>query len=244
MDELAFYRLEGQSDSDVEVQASIRRGMIAFPSTRLVKISTPYIKGGILYEDFQRAFGQDDPDLLVWRASSLLMNPALRAERVERERRLDPSRFAREYEAKFTEDLEAFLPSAWVDQAVMVGRRELPPRNEPRYVAAVDPSGGGADAFTLAIVHTEGQGVERRVVQDMMKSWSRARSATSDLKGAVGEIAAVVKRYRVSVVQCACRGDRKSHPGKTAAHDLLGIERVKQSPDYRSPHPGDGTEAV
>src|SRR5262249_14357336 len=36
MDELAFYRLEGQADSDVEVQASIRRGMIAFPTTRLV----------------------------------------------------------------------------------------------------------------------------------------------------------------------------------------------------------------
>ena len=61
MDELAFYRLEGQSDSDVEVQASIRRGMIAFPTTRLVKVSTPYMKGGVLYEDFTRGFGQDDP---------------------------------------------------------------------------------------------------------------------------------------------------------------------------------------
>jgi hypothetical protein len=50
------------------------------------------------------------------------MNPALRAERLERERRLDPSRFAREYEAEFADDLEAFLPSAWVDQAVVPGR--------------------------------------------------------------------------------------------------------------------------
>jgi hypothetical protein len=115
MDELAFYRLEGQSDSDVEVQASIRRGMIAFPTTRLVKISTPYMKGGVLYEDFTRGFGQDDPDLLVWRASSLVMNPSLRAARLEREHRLDPSRFAREYEAEFAEDVDAFLPVAWVD---------------------------------------------------------------------------------------------------------------------------------
>jgi hypothetical protein len=162
------------------------------------------MKGGVLYEDFTRSFGQDDPDLLVWRAFSLLKNPALRAERVERERRLDPSRFAREYEAEFTADLEAFLPSAWVDQAVMVGRRELPPRNEARYVAAVDPSGGGADAFTLAIVHAEGQGAERRVVQDVMKSWSRGRSATADLEGAVREIVAIVKRYHLSTVY----GDR------------------------------------
>src|SRR5262249_56726124 len=98
-DELAFYRLEWQSDSDVEVQASIRRGMIAFPDTRLVKVSRPYMKGGVLYDDFTRGFGQDDPDFLLWRASSLLMNPSLRAGRLERERRLDPSRFAREYEA-------------------------------------------------------------------------------------------------------------------------------------------------
>src|SRR5262249_15728946 len=149
MDELAFYRLEGQADSDVEVQASIRRGMIAFPTTRLLKISTPYMKGGILYEDFQRGFGQDDPDLLVWRAWSLWMTPSPREARLERERRLDPSRFAREYEAEFAEDLAAFLPAAWVDQAVMAGRHELPPRADVRYVAAVDPSGGGADAFTL-----------------------------------------------------------------------------------------------
>jgi hypothetical protein len=39
--------------------------MIPFPPTRLVKISTPYMKGGVLYEDFTRGFGQDDPDLLV-----------------------------------------------------------------------------------------------------------------------------------------------------------------------------------
>jgi hypothetical protein len=49
--------------------------MIGFPTTRLVKISTPYMRGGVLYEDFQSSFGQDDPDLLVWRASSRLMNP-------------------------------------------------------------------------------------------------------------------------------------------------------------------------
>jgi hypothetical protein len=129
MDELAFYRLEGQADSDVEVQASIRRGMIAFPTTRLLKISTPYIKGGVLYEDFKRGFGQDDRDLLVWRASSLLMNPSLRVERLERERRLDPARFTREYEAEFAEDLETFLPSAWIENASETGRHELPPQS-------------------------------------------------------------------------------------------------------------------
>jgi hypothetical protein len=86
----------------------------------------------------------------------------------------------------------------------MIGRRELPPQNGFRYAAAVDPSGGGADAFTLAIVHAEGQGAERRVVQDVMRGWSRTRSDTVDLEGAVREIAALVKRYHL----CTVYGDR------------------------------------
>lgn len=59
------------------------------------------MRRGALFEDFRAAFGQDDPDRLVWKASSLLTNPTLKPERLERERRLDPSRFEREFEAAF-----------------------------------------------------------------------------------------------------------------------------------------------
>ncbi|OGA02870.1 MAG: hypothetical protein A3I00_05790 [Betaproteobacteria bacterium RIFCSPLOWO2_02_FULL_64_12] len=201
LDELAFYRLEGASDSDVEIQASIRRGMIAFPSTKLVKISTPYMKSGVLYENYRRAWGVDDPDLLVWRASSVLMNPSLRLERLDRERRLDPSRFAREYEAVFAEDVDAFLPSAWVDAVVISGRRELPPRLDlHKYVAAVDPSGGGADNFSIAIVHREGEGAERRLVHDVMRSWGRRGNTSVDLEAIVRDIASLLRAYGLRVV--------------------------------------------
>jgi len=204
MDELGFFRLEGQADSDVEIQQSIRRGMVSFPTTRLVKISTPYMKSGVLYDDFRHGFAQDNPDLLVWRAPSVLMNPMLSVERLERERRLDPLRFAREYEAEFAEDLEAFLPAAWVDQAVVPGRHALPPRDGLRYVAAVDPSGGGADAFTLAICHAEGRGAGQQVVQDVMKGWGAKRESVTDLEGVVKEIAAVCHQYDCHAVY----GDR------------------------------------
>lgn len=204
MDEVAFFRLEGSADSDVEIQASIRRGMLNFPSTRLIKISTPYMKSGVLYEDFKRYYGQDSQDVLVWKASSVLMNPSLKAERLERERRLDPDRFSREYEAEFAEDLESFLPTTWVERAVVPGRHELPPLNGVQYVAAVDPSGGGPDAFTLAIVHTEGEDSERCIVQDVMKGWSRGRGESVDLNGAVKEIADILGRYGIDEVT----GDR------------------------------------
>jgi len=198
MDEVGFYRLEGQADADVEIQTSIRRGMLAFPSPRLVKISTPYMKSGVLYDDFKKAFSRDNSDLLVWKAPSILMNLSLKAERLEREERLDPDRFAREYLAEFAEDLEAFLPSAWIDAAVVPGRFELLPQPGVRYVAAVDPSGGGADVFTLAIVHPEGHGGERQLVQDVMRGWGKPRSGQMDLEGAVKEIAEILKRYYIT----------------------------------------------
>jgi hypothetical protein len=124
MDELGFYRLEGSADSDVEIQASIRRGMLAFERTRLLKISTPYLKGGVLFEDFRNHFGTGSADVLCWRAPSSLMNPTIRSDRLACEQRLDPSRFAREYLAEFVDDLECFLPGQWVDDAVTSGRHE------------------------------------------------------------------------------------------------------------------------
>jgi hypothetical protein len=138
---------------------------------------------------------KDASDLLVWKASSILMNRVLGAERLERERRLDPERFVREYEAEFVDDLEGFLSRGWVDDAVVTGRRELPPLEDVEYHVACDPSGGDADAFTVCIVHTEGEDSERRVVQEVIKGWLRSGGKSVDLQGLVREIARTLKLY-------------------------------------------------
>lgn len=217
MDEVAFFRLEAGAAADVEVQTAIRRGMVGFTHPRLVKISTPYIKSGVLYEDFTRYFGQADPDVLVWRASSLLMNPTLAGAQLDRQQRVDAQRFAREYEAEFADDVEGFLPAAWIDAAVVAGRHELPPRRDVAYVAAVDPSGGGADAFTLAIVHVEAEG--ERVIQDVMKGWAGSRASTVDLASVVREVAAILRRYGLTEVL----GDRYAGAWVAQAFDSVGV---------------------
>jgi hypothetical protein len=199
MSEIAFYRLEGQSDSDVEIQASIRRGMLSFPNPKLIKISTPYLKSGLLYQDFKRYYGQESPDVLVWRASSLFMNPSLKAERLAQERTLDESRYFREYEAQFLEDLDTMFPVALVERLIVPHRYELAPREGIAYRATCDPMGGStnpnADTFTLTIMHAEGSGDQQRLVQDVLKGWKGA-----DLQGIVKEIAALLRRYRISEV--------------------------------------------
>ncbi len=223
MNEVGFYRLEGQADSDEEIQASIRRGMLSFPMPRLAKISTPYMMSGILYEDHKRAWGRDDPDLLVWQAPTVLMNPTITAGRLERERRLDASRFAREYEGEFVADVEAFLPAAWVEDAVIPGCHELAPRTGVIYQAAVDSSGGGPDAFTMSIMHLEAPGTEQaRVVQDVLRSWGRVGAQAPNLAAVVGEIATILRAYGLY----QATGDKYAAGWVTQAFGKAGISYI------------------
>jgi AcrR family transcriptional regulator len=206
LNEIAFWRLEGFADSDAEVQASIRRGMLSFPRTKLVKISTPYTRGGVLFADFQRGFGQDDPDLLVWKASSALMNPQITDARLERERRLDPLRFAREYEAEFLDDLATCFEIGALRPCVDVGVRERPPVPGLPYVAFCDAASGekkGNDSFTVAISHRE----QDRVVLDLVRAWAPPFSPGAVIE----EIAALLTGYGLTQIG----GDRYS-PGFVA----------------------------
>jgi hypothetical protein len=196
LDEVAFFRLEGDASTDVEVQTSVRRGGVGFPMQRLIKITTPYAKGGLVWDDYSRYYGTDDPDVLVWQAPTALMNPTITDTRLARERRVDARRASREYDALFADDVEGFLPGVWLDAAVTEGVFERAPVAGVSYLAAVDPSGGGADSFTLCVLHLE----EDRFVQDVMRGWGSSRSGTVDLAAVCGEIAALLRAYGVSEV--------------------------------------------
>ncbi len=199
MDEVAFFRVEGGANADAKVQTAIRRGGINFPKgQRLVKISTPYLKGGVLWDDLARYWGSDaNPDVLVWKASTALMNPSIAEERIEKERRKDRAAARVEYDAEFAEDVTTFLPQTLLEAAVVDGRRELAPVAGRRYQAAADPSGGtgGGDAFTLAIVHAEERDGRPVMVQDVMKAWRAPRGEKLELALVVGEIAALLARF-------------------------------------------------
>jgi hypothetical protein len=201
LDELAFFKMEGAADSDREIQSSVRRGMIGFPSTRLIKISTPFAKSGLLHDDFKNHFGKASADLLCWKAASQFMNPSLMASRLEREKRLDPLRFAREYLAEFSEDLDTFLPGMWIETAVVPGRRELAPMPNANHIAACDVSGLGSgantDAFTLDVSHATPDG---KVVQDMMRGWKKSRSSSINLAGILTEIKGIISAYGTTTV--------------------------------------------
>jgi hypothetical protein len=195
MDEVAFFRVEGGASADVRVQTAIRRGGLAFPYQRLVKITTPYLRAGVVYDDLKRYWGVDDPDVLVWKAPTALMNPAISTARIERERRKDQAAARVEYDAEFAEDVTTFLPAELLELAVVDGRHELAPAPGVRYQAAADPMGGGPDAFTLAIVHVDLRDGRPVMVQDLMRSWRSPRGEKLDLDQVLDEQAAVLARY-------------------------------------------------
>ena len=198
LNESAFYRFEGAANADVEILTSVRRGMLNFPRRKLLIVSTPYSKQGILYDHFRRFYGRDDSlDVLVWRAATSYMNPSITEARLEEERRtMDPQHFAREYLAEFLDDVSAWLPSELIESAVDLGITERPPLIGVKYTMGIDASGAGACAFAVSIGHPEDQGDGNIVVvQDVLRTFTKPPSGRLNLRSVVREILMLAANY-------------------------------------------------
>lgn len=154
-DEVAFWRSDESANPDEEILAALRPGLSNL-SGMLLLASSPYAKKGALYKAFAENYGRDDSRVLVWRGTSLEMNPSLDHGIVSLAYNDDPASAAAEYGAEFRSDLEQFVSREAVDACTVPGRFELPPMAHARYRAFVDPSGGSADSMTLAVSHRDG----------------------------------------------------------------------------------------
>ena len=83
----AFWRDENSSNSDVEIIRTMRRGMANVPDAKLVKISTPYAKASVLWDDCRRR--HELPEVLVVQAPTWVMNASISERFLERERDKD-----------------------------------------------------------------------------------------------------------------------------------------------------------
>jgi hypothetical protein len=109
-----------------------------------------------------------------------------------------PACSAAEYLAEFRTDVEGFVLLEVVESCVG-DYREMLPASGSFYRAFVDPSGGSADSFTLAVAHKD-KNKHKRIVIDAV----RERRPPFSPEDVVEEYAAVLKAYRVSTVT----GDR------------------------------------
>jgi hypothetical protein len=196
LDELSFWRAEGQNP-DREVLAALRPSMATVPSSRLLVISSPYARYGLLYETVHEYFGKPTPDILIWKSDTRTMNPLISEEFIKREAAKDASAARSEWYGEFREDLEQFLDRTAIE-ACCVLPGPLAPRSGVGYRGFVDSSSGRGDAFTLSVGHREGE----KIVVDLLKAWDPPFNPQQ----VTGEAAEILRQYRLDKVT----GDRFS----------------------------------
>ena len=195
-DEVAFWRLEDSANPDEEIIRAIRPGLATIPGALLLLASSPYSKRGALYKAFRQHYGRDDARVLVWKASTTEMNPALDPAIIAEAYQDDPVSAASEYGAEFRNDISAFVTREVVEACIEPGCRERPYVVAMEYFAFTDPSGGSSDSFTLAIAHRESDKAMLDCVREVKAPFSP--------DDATREMAEALKRYGLATVT----GDR------------------------------------
>lgn len=143
-DEVAFWRSEDSANPDTEILNAIRPAMASLEG-RLVALSSPYSKRGALWDAYRRYYATEDAHSLVAQAASKTMNPSLPQRVIDQAYDRDPESAKAEYGALFRSDLEAFIDRAAIESVTRADPLELPFNSRNRYVAFVDPAGGGQD---------------------------------------------------------------------------------------------------
>jgi hypothetical protein len=154
-DEVAFWSSDFSANPDDEILNAVRPGL-ATTGGPLLMISSPYARRGELWRVFQRHYGAaGDPQIMVAKGSSREFNATLLQSVVDRAYERDPAAASAEYGAEFRRDIESFVAIEAVTACVSRGVYERAPQRGVVYSAFVDPSGGSADAMTLAIGHRD-----------------------------------------------------------------------------------------
>ena len=161
LDEVAFWYSDG-ANPDTEILSALRPALATL-NGKLIALSSPYARKGVLWTNYKRYFGQVG-NVLVAQAPTLVMNPKLDPEIVTEALTEDPISAGAEYLAQFRTDVEGYTTIEALDRCTRPGPIDLAPSRQ--HIAFVDPSGGGSDSFTLAICHME----KDLVVVDLIRS--------------------------------------------------------------------------
>jgi hypothetical protein len=70
LDEAAFMASDTSANPDVELYAALRPGMLTIPTSRIIIISSPYRKAGLLWGRYKKFFGENDDKTLSSRHRS------------------------------------------------------------------------------------------------------------------------------------------------------------------------------
>lgn len=194
-DEIAFWRdAETSQANDLEIYRSVIPAL-ATTGGMFIGISSPYARKGLLYDRYQKHYGENTQSTLVVQGETLTFNPLLDPDVVEQAMQDDPESAKAEFLGQFREGIASFVDRATVDACTRSRPLIIPPEHGVRYVAFVDPAGGGqsnrADEFTMSIGY---RNKEKRVI--VCGVWARKGSPAEIIK----EYADILREYRCNTV--------------------------------------------
>lgn len=175
-DEIAFWNLdESMKETDAKIMKAVRPAMKQFREFgMLIKLSSPGIKQGILYSEYQKdRAGELPPTYAVFKAPSWVMTPedVVPSEEFVEEFLLDPDSFDQEYRGNFADSLSFFITPEYIDMSVVKKITFLSPEGgAQKYTAAIDAAYKG-DRFTFSITSY----VNGRLRQYVSKAWEGTR---------------------------------------------------------------------
>jgi hypothetical protein len=202
IDEAAQLRSEESATPDIELARAVRPALATLGG-RLLVISSPYMRRGLIFNAFRDHYGRSDSPHLVIKGDWRLLNPTLSCEVVDAAFRDDPASARAEWGADFRDDTDSAFADEWITIATDSGVLIREPTTAPghtelmRYHGYADPAGGaGADSYCAAVAHREGS----VAVLDALLE----RRPPFNTDAATAQAADLFKRYGITAV----RGDR------------------------------------
>jgi hypothetical protein len=216
-----WYQDSDSANPDFEVYRNVSSRQAQFEDPKIVGISSPWNKGGILYERFEagtegrRLHCQLHPRgarecpacerlrrphkgrVVLFAPTPAMGNPLVKEKWLREEQAKDPRAFEREVLAQFQDSISGFLDGKRLDEAVDVGITERPPRKENIYIAAMDPA-FKQDAFAFAVGHVEKGGVQIDLVRQIVRGLGAPPLNPEAVF--VSEIVPALQAYKVATV--------------------------------------------
>jgi hypothetical protein len=222
-DEAAFFFSDdtGSTNPDTAILDAVRPSLLT-TNGMLAMISSPYWRRGVLYEAWNKHYGEKgDKSVLVAAGSSKDFNSTISQNRIDRAYAEDPIAAQTEYGGAWRSDIEAFLSIEAVRAVVMPGVFELPPQTGINYIGFCDPSGGSSDSMTLGIAFKKDNGAVLACLREKKPPFSPA--------DVVAEYVHVLRNYGCKEVY----GDAYASQWVEEPFRNLGI-RYRQSDKNRS----------
>ncbi len=193
-----FPRMLGAADGAIVNWDHMRGEVVGrvLPGGCILDIGSPWAPFGPAYTMFLESHGHPSADLVTIKAPAYHMNPRWwTPERCADMKRRAPDRYATDVEAEFAAQEEQLFSDVELAQATRATPPDLPPNPLASYAAFMDPA-TRRNAWTLGALTREG-GVVRTA---LARQWVGSRSEPLKPRKVLGEIAAALRPYGVSIV--------------------------------------------